>query len=342
MVTDAVRHFFPGSNTGAGFVGFFEDLHGHAGRTVILKGGPGVGKSSLMKAVGQRYEEKGIPVIYYHCSGDPDSLDAVFVPARDYLMLDGTAPHIVDPALPGAADGILNLGVCLDEKQLSGQRENVECLNREISACYAQAYRYLRAAQAMRDDAGAVCAAALSRNARRAALEELLSCFPEHGEGGESHLFAQAITWKGVLQYLDGILTEKTVCLDAPWGFDVHGLLSDLWQIAGRKQMYRTAYHDPLEAAKFGHIQVGDTVFTTAVVKDAPAVTPGLDPKIMSREEPRLSFDRAVYDLALNQAVEALANAKQKHDRLERYYIDAMDWSRLNAIRQETLEELPD
>ena len=342
MVTDAVRHFFPGSNTGAGFVGFFENLRSQAGRTVILKGGPGVGKSSLMKAVGQHYEEKKTPVVYYHCSGDPDSLDAVFVPERGYLMLDGTAPHIVDPALPGAADGILNLGVCLDEKQLSGQREDVERLNREISACYAQAYRYLRAARAMREDAGAVCDAALSRSARHAALEELLSYFPEPCGDGESHLFAQAITWKGVLQYLDGILTGKTVCLDAPWGFDAHGLLSDLWQIAGRKQMYRAAYHDPLDAARFGHIQTGDAVFTTAMIPDAPAVTPQLDSKIMHREEPRLSFDRAVHDLALNQAVEVLANAKAKHDQLERYYIDAMDWGRLNAIRQETLEELPD
>ena len=342
MVTDAVRHFFPGSNTGAGFVGFFENLRSHAGRTVILKGGPGVGKSSLMKAVGQHYEDEKIPVIYYHCSGDPDSLDAVFVPDRDYLMLDGTAPHIVDPALPGAADGILNLGVCLDENQLGSQRESVECLNREISACYAQAYRYLRAAQAMRDDAGAVCAAALGRNARRAALEELLSYFPEHGGDGETHLFAQAITWKGVLQYMDGVLTEKTVCLDVPWGFDVHGLLNDLWQIAARKQICRTAYHDPLDAAKLAHIQTGDTAYVTAVLTGAPVVTPQLDRQIMSREEPRLSFDRAVHDLALNQAVEALANAKKKHDQLERYYIDAMDWGRLNAIRQEALEELPD
>ena len=63
MVTDAVRHFFPGSNTGAGFVGFFENLRSQAGRTVILKGGPGVGKSSLMKAVGQHYEEKKTPVV---------------------------------------------------------------------------------------------------------------------------------------------------------------------------------------------------------------------------------------------------------------------------------------
>ena len=342
MITDAVRHFFPGSNTGAGFVGFFEDLRSHAGRTVVLKGGPGVGKSSLMKAVGQHYEDKNASVIYYHCSGDPDSLDAVYVPDRDFLMLDGTAPHIVDPALPGAADGILNLGVCLDEKQLGSQRDSVARLTREISGCYAQAYRYLRAAKALREDAAAVCDAAMSRAARRAAMEELLSYLPQHGDGEERHLFAQAITWKGVLQYVDGILAEKNVCLDVPWGFDVHSLLGGVWAAAGLRQMHRVAYHDPLDAEKLCHIQAGDTGFTTAVMMDVPTVTPQLDQQLMSRQEPRLSFDRAVHDLALNQAVEALADAKQKHDQLERYYIDAMDYGRLNAIKQEVLEELPD
>ena len=53
-----------------------------AKRTLIIKGGPGVGKSTLMKKAGVHYEEEGMEVHYYHCSGDPDSVDAVYVPAN--------------------------------------------------------------------------------------------------------------------------------------------------------------------------------------------------------------------------------------------------------------------
>ena len=59
----------------------------------ILKGGPGCGKSSLMRRVAQAMEEKGASVEYIACSGDPDSLDAVVFPALNTAIVDGTAPH---------------------------------------------------------------------------------------------------------------------------------------------------------------------------------------------------------------------------------------------------------
>ena len=46
--------------------------------------------------------------------------------------------------------------------------------------------------------------------------------------------------------------------------------------------------------------------------------------------------------MTLNQAVDSLAQAKERHDALERYYVDAMDYGRLNAIKQEFLSELPE
>ncbi len=341
MAQQRIRHLFPGSNTAFGFVGFFEDLRRRAARAVILKGGPGVGKSTLMKEAGRRFEEKGLEVEYYHCSGDPDSLDAVFAPETGCLVLDGTAPHIVDPRLPGARDGILNLGVCLDESALARQAGDIEALTGEISACFAQAYRYLAAARACREDAAAVYEAAFPGDARRSLIRDLRRQMPRDTEGREENAFAQAITWKGVLNQIDAILTEKAVSLDVPWGFDADGLLSPLRQEAAWEGLVRAAYHDPLDAAKLDHLAVGDTLFTTAVLVDAVVFRPRLDMDILRREGQRLAFDRAAYELLLNQAVEALADAKQKHDALERYYVDAMDYPRLDEIKAAFIKTLP-
>ena len=45
---------FVGGNTAAGFVGYYPELMRHARRAVILKGGPGVGKSTLMRKAAGR------------------------------------------------------------------------------------------------------------------------------------------------------------------------------------------------------------------------------------------------------------------------------------------------
>ncbi|MBR3105747.1 MAG: hypothetical protein IKH30_01030 [Clostridia bacterium] len=334
-------HLFPGGNTAAGFVGFFDDLRRQAKRTVILKGGPGVGKSTLMAKVGKQYEKRGAAVGYYHCSGDPDSLDAVFAPEAGFLVLDGTAPHVVDPIAPGAKDGILNLGVCLDEETLAEQAEEITALNKEISACYAQAYRYLRAAKALRDDAAAVYDAALPDAQKRILRREWVSLLPSAEPGEETHAFAQAITWKGVLQQLDAALGGTAYCLDAPWGFDADSVLRPVWEAAERRGVGRDAFHDPLEAGKLSHVRVSSVCFTTAVVPQAAVFTPAFDAEILRREASRLAFDRAAFDLMRNQAVEALAQAKTRHDALERFYIDAMDYERLEEIKTAFLDTLP-
>ena len=337
-----IWRLFPGSNTAAGFVGFFEELHRMARRTVILKGGPGVGKSTLMAQAGRHFERLGMETGYYRCSGDPDSLDAVFAPQAGFLILDGTAPHVVDPAVPGARDGILNLGVCLNEEEMEAQAEEIAALNREIAACYAQATRYLRAALAARQDAAAVYDAALNGKDRRMLQKEWRALLPgETSDAGGSHFFAQAITWKGVLQEMDAVLTDTVYCLDAPWGFDADALLRSVWEEAGQRGLQRTAYHDPLDAGKLCHATVNKTTFTTAVMLDAAVFTPSLDKSVLRRESARLAFDRAACDLMQNQAVEALGRAKKLHDALERYYTDAMDYARLDEIKQEFMKSLP-
>ncbi len=334
-------HLFPGGNTAAGFVGFFEDLRKQAKRTVILKGGPGVGKSTLMAKVGKQYEKRGLAVGYYHCSGDPDSLDAVLAPEAGFLVLDGTAPHIVDPIAPGAKDGILNLGQCLDEEALSEQEAEITALNKEISACYTQAYCYLHAAKLLREDAAAVYAQALPEQQLRMLEREWVSLLPSAEAGMETHAFAQAITWKGVLQQLDAVMTDTVYCLDAPWGFDADCLLRPVWEAAARRGVGRAAFHDPLEAGKLAHLTAGGATFTTAVLPTAMVFAPAFDPDTLRREASRLAFDRAAFDLMRNQAVEALAQAKARHDALERFYIDAMDYDRLDEIKAAFLEALP-
>ena len=56
------------------------------------------------------FAEQGEDVDFLWCSSDPDSLGRIVLKKRRIALLDGTAPHVVDPQNPGAVDEILNLG----------------------------------------------------------------------------------------------------------------------------------------------------------------------------------------------------------------------------------------
>jgi hypothetical protein len=60
---------------------------------MVLKGGPGVGKNTFMREIGQTMEQAGTTVEYLWCSGDPDSLDGVVLPELKCAVVDGTSPH---------------------------------------------------------------------------------------------------------------------------------------------------------------------------------------------------------------------------------------------------------
>lgn len=100
--------FFLGANTPAGFYSLYDQMiePGTARRIYLLKGGPGCGKSSLMRRVARALEAGGEPVEYILCSGDPDSLDAVIFPNLRAAVVDATAPHDgVQKSTPGARTG---------------------------------------------------------------------------------------------------------------------------------------------------------------------------------------------------------------------------------------------
>ena len=88
-------HFFLGANSGQGFQSLFPRFCAPEKHydLLVLKGGPGAGKSTMMRAIGQAMEKKGEQVEYLYCSGDPSSLDGVHIPRIRTAVVDGTAPH---------------------------------------------------------------------------------------------------------------------------------------------------------------------------------------------------------------------------------------------------------
>lgn len=143
--------FFLGANSETGFVSYFKGLQEQESsmQLFILKGGPGSGKSTLMKRVLKHAEEKGHTLEVIPCASDPYSLDAFIDYTAGFSMMDGTAPHTEDPSLPGARHHILNLGDLWDTRKLSKKTDIIRKLNKQVSDCHSGAGAYIKSAAAL-------------------------------------------------------------------------------------------------------------------------------------------------------------------------------------------------
>ena len=111
--------FFLGATTPAGFKGYFAPLRREPGmQLVLLKSGPGCGKSTLMKRLARAAQEKGEPIQRIHCASDPDSLDGVIFLDKRAAIVDATAPHVMEPDAPGAEEQVVSLYHTLDADAL--------------------------------------------------------------------------------------------------------------------------------------------------------------------------------------------------------------------------------
>lgn len=139
--------WFLGANSGSGFSSLYGGFCRSDGDFLrVIKGGPGCGKSSFMRRIGEAAERSGIEVEYILCSGDPASLDGIYLPSLGIGYADGTAPHIMDPECFGASGDYLNLGRFCNTRLLRERALELELLTLSYRKRYAEAYSLLNAA----------------------------------------------------------------------------------------------------------------------------------------------------------------------------------------------------
>lgn len=116
---------FFGASTPDGSVNYIDDLTENLSARYFIKGRPGTGKSTFLKKVAAKAQERGFDTEIYYCSFDKDSLDMVIVPKLSFCIFDSTAPHEMFPAS--------KRDVILDFYQESGLSGVDEKFSRELS-----------------------------------------------------------------------------------------------------------------------------------------------------------------------------------------------------------------
>ena len=348
MKPPTVTSFFLGSNSEAGFYSLYDQFcAGNSDRLHIIKGGPGTGKSTFMRRIGNAAEARGLDVEYILCSGDPDSLDGVYIPALHTGWADGTAPHILEPRQFGTTAVYEDLGRFCQYGELLQCRHLIATLTDEYRHCYQTAYGYLHAAASIQKSSFKQLSSEsedkLRKRARSKIKRELT--FP-HQENKTVKRFIKAISHTGVF-VVDQ--TVNTLC----------NRLCILESDFGLEQLFFQEIQSELTAAQADYIlcpdplcpdlihgillpkeQLGFLSSQTPVNFQGTIRTIHLDSYLPKWDKTDLSVRKNLYQQLLHAGISHLRNAKHLHDDLELCYRPALNIQALNDYTESVIDRL--
>ncbi|MDF2538550.1 MAG: hypothetical protein K0S76_1571 [Herbinix sp.] len=352
MSTNHPLQFFLGSNTKRGFVSLFEEFRKPAsGRHLyILKGGPGSGKSTLMRRIAKTLEDIGHSIEYIPCASDPNSLDAFYDKEAGIAMIDGTAPHTMEPKYPGAYDTIINLGDVWDNDELYHNRKKIMELSNMISLYHSMATSCITSAAALLDCNQKAAEAYVNQKSVHSFLGIIGDELSLTSKGCEKIRLLSAVS-VGKLEFFEETLTQlspKLYKIPDEWGAASGTLLAALHDhsLAMLYEMI-TCYcsiHTPeqIDHLIFPHAKVGVSTantFHNVNSKDC-IVIEGLYHPMKKTLTDTLNLQLTFAKNLIETAGSHVAKAKLYHDELEAFYISAMNFSRVDEISGRIINEI--
>ncbi len=336
--------FFLGANSAQGFFSLYDQWVDQAELQAFyaLKGGAGCGKSTLMGSIAQRAAQRSWPVEYIHCSGDPDSLDGIYLPSKKTALADGTAPHRMDPIYPGATGHYVDLGRGYDRQALFSCREEIVTATQAYRACYPAASRCFAGAVSCRRQGRALfrTSKALEQVTKYAAA--LIPTFPARERPGKrARRFLGGPTCQGRLLWKE---TVEALCQEGYVIRDECGLAGEL--LAHWERAFLEAGWDviaclcPEEPDRLEHLLVPgcSLAFVTGTEQEFPLfravqTRAFVEESVWQRGKDRAAKADREADALEKEGMDHLAQAKALHDDLESRYHPHVDFS---CVTEET------
>ena len=351
---------FTAANTEKGFCSYFDELirDDSLKRVYLIKGGPGCGKSTLMKKIADKFEKENMTVERIHCSSDPDSLDGVKVTEKGFVVIDATAPHVYDMGTPGAFESIVDLSRFWNENKLAENRDEIKSLFTEISAGYKPVYNLLKAAgsveawQCQQLD-GKIDYEKINAQIKKVIKQNAIT--PVSSKPTVSNRLLSAFAGDGVITYskttdtlcseyiiiddtagIAGIFLSKTATCFQKLGYDTILIRSPLSPDKRLEQVIIPQLRLGFIAG--GHLyspEIDDkNVLKTISSKNY------IDREFYSANKNKITFARKLIRELISRAAKDMGDIKKKHDLLEKYYIEAMNFKALNKYTEEFIQKL--
>ncbi len=336
--------YFAASNSAEGFCSRYKDCFDaeRIDHVYIIKGGPGTGKSRMMREAATYAEGGGYTAEYIYCSSDPTSLDGVILSGggRCVAIVDGTAPHVYDAAHPGVREELVDLGRFWEADCLIDRKDEIEALTKLKSEGYRRGYRFLSAYGELAEERDTTIRPYVRHAAIVRAAERLTGTFSK-GDGFEGELALQSsIGMQGAVM-LDTFLSraETLYVLKDCHGVGAHFLRAIVSCAMHLGLAVRLSYDPILPDRLDGVFFVRDRVsFVIAEPSEcamhhkALSMRHYVDLARMRREHKSVTFCERLQRTMLQGVTDAMEEVKRAHFALEEIYSSAMDFEAKGAF----------
>lgn len=346
--------YFLGANTPYGFYSLFNELYDPQDEwnMYIIKGGPGTGKSTLMKAVADVALKLDLNVDKIPCSSDPESLDGVIIPELKVSVCDGTSPHIVEPIYPGVCEHLVNLSECWDTDKLKENTSKIKMISMTCSKAHQKCIKYLKTVKLIDDEINQIIYPLINFEKIERFTERLIELkkLPPKNQKDKIRLLS-AVTPMGVTVNYDTFINgcKKIIIIKDNYNISQYitaSLIKD-------KNANLIKYNCPLSPkTKTEHIIFTDVkigVFTSnnfhsinSEIYKTISTERFIDKNMLINHKTALAFLNKSKKEMIDEAVKSLQIAKSAHDILESYYIEAMDYNKVNDIKEKLIKTVFD
>lgn len=320
-------------------------------RVILIKGGAGNGKSTLMGRVAAAAEERGWEVERVYCPSDPKSLDGIVCPEGRFAMVDATPPHVWEPEAHCLPEEYLSLSpwVSRDVREkraeITEKTEELKKSRREADKCISAA---AEADSELSCEALTFASTGKLSGMGRSLGEKYLpkgSALP--GAGGKRR-FLSALAPGGIKTFLH---TPEALCGDGGRMLcyrDSLGLspffLGGFCETAEKRGFSLWQFFDPLVPSRLVGVCVREAglclmpeEFGGESVADLGEAFSPADREEMGARPEVLT---AVKTALLTRAGEALGQCLGLHDEIEALYRPYTDFAGLNALGDRLCAEL--
>lgn len=350
-----LKTYFLGANTPHGFYSLFNELYNPEkdNKIYIIKGGPGTGKSSLMKKVASAAESKGYIAERIPCSSDPLSLDAVIIPELNISIADATSPHIINPVYPGVCEHTIDLSQCWDKTKLKANSSVIKKITKDNSNAHKKCIRFLKAAAVVDAEINDIIMSICDHDKINRFTKRLISTELKNVQSGtKRNIFLSAVTPLGIAVQYDTLYSacDKVLNINDKYGCISDKIIKAIDNHSEMNNLIRTNCLCPMNPEKkIEHIMFDNqfAIFTSNTyhpIINKSYKTIHAERFIIkdkyNKVKNKLSFLNKTKLELIGESIKCLEEAKALHDILESYYIAAMDFSKVSAVTEYTIKEI--